>query len=139
MNGRLADVYRELYEQGVSVFDEPASFSCGAKAAVIEADGAYGIFVDASRLCDTAEEACVIAHEAGHIMTGSTHRLSSPFELIGRHEYRAEKWAIKKLVPKDELDMALKRGCMELWEMAEHFNVTPQFMERAINYYRRVG
>lgn len=80
-----------------------------------------------------------MAHEAGHIMTGSMHRLSSPFELIGRHEYRAEKWAIKKLVPRDELDKALKRGCVELWEIAEHFNVTPQFMAKAISYYRRVG
>ena len=139
MNERLTEIYRQLHEQGVSVFDEAYSFSGGAKAAVIEAEGAYGIFIDASRLYDTAEEACLVAHEAGHIMTGSTHRLSSPHELIGRHEYRAEKWAIKKLVPRDELDRAVRQGCIELWDMAERFNVTPQFMEKALCYYKRVG
>ncbi len=50
-------------------------------------------------------------------------------------ENRADKWAIQKLVPKDELEEAVSRGITEPWELAEYFDVTPEFMYMAMWYY----
>ncbi len=136
---RLTEIYSALYEGGVYVFDRKLPFeSAGGAAAVVALGGDKAIFFDSEKLETTAEEAVTVAHEAGHIMTGSTHYVNSPYDLIRRHEYRANKWAIKKLVPKDELDLAVKRGLREIWELAEYFNVTEKFMELAVSYYKRI-
>lgn len=133
---RLLDVYRTICENDIFYFERPLPFSGGNTAAVtVETNGAYGIFVDPDRTCSCAEQAVTVAHEVGHCMTGATHALYSPLELIQKHEYRADKWAIHKLIPKHELDAAIAAGCTETWELAEHFEVTEDFMRKAINWY----
>ena len=57
-------------------------------------------------------------------------------DVRAKHEYAADKWAIKKLVPKDELEEAVKHGFTESWELSEYFDVTVPFMQKAINYYK---
>ena len=129
---RITDIYRELHDDGDYMFDCRIPF---ADAAVVEVDGTYGLFVDTEKLGTLAEENVAVAHEAGHILTRSTHKLSSPYEVIGQHEARADKWAIKRLIPKDELDEAVKDGCTEAWELAERFDVTEPFMRKAVRWY----
>lgn len=135
---RLTEIYSSLCEGGVYVFNRKLPFeSTSGAAAVVALGGCKAIFLDSEKLQTTAEEAVTIAHEAGHIMTGSTHYINSPYDLICRHEYKANKWAIKKLVPKEELDLAVRKGLREIWELAEYFNVTEKFMELAVSYYKR--
>jgi hypothetical protein len=135
----LIKIYNELYESGAFVFDRRLPFeNAGNAAAVVALEGSCAIYLDTEKLKTTAEEAVAVAHKAGHIMTGSTHYVNSPFDLIYRHEYRANKWAIKKLIPKDELDRAVVEGRSEVWELAEFFGVTENFMELAIAYYKRI-
>lgn len=85
-----------------------------------------------------AEEKVCLAHELGHCETGSFYNIYSPFDVRVKHEHRADNWAIKKLVPKDELIAAVKRGCVEKWELAEEFGVTEEFMVKAVSYYKNV-
>ena len=49
--------------------------------------------------------------------------------------YNNELYAIKKLIPKDELKNAADSGITEVWELAEYFNVTEDFVKRAIYIY----
>lgn len=134
--GKLIEIYRELYDEGVALIDEPLAFSCGAKSAVLQLNkNVYGVFIDSSRLTITEETVCV-AHEAGHIATGTTHAICSPYDVVARHEYHANKWAIKKLIPEDELNEAVRRGNTEVWELAEEFGVTEDFMAMAVYYYK---
>lgn len=132
---RLFSLYKQLYSRGVKVYDERLFSSCEARAVVIEEGQDYAIFLNTEKIYSSADELCLIAHEAGHIETGATHRVTSPMDLIERHEYRANKWAIKKLVPKDELCEAFRHGITEPWELAEHFTVTEPFMKKALAYY----
>lgn len=135
----LFEIYNELHKDGAFVFDKRLSFEMGeCAAAAIVVNGVYGIFLDTEKLSTNAEESVAVAHEAGHIMTGSTHQLSSPYDLIAQHENRANKWAIRKLVPEEELDYAVRLGYREKWELAEFFNVTEEFMELAISYYKHI-
>ncbi len=98
--------------------------------------GGYGIAIDPWRLRSTADENVKLAHELGHCETGCFYNSYSSFDVRGKSERRANKWAIKKLIPKDELDKAVRRGSTEVWELAEEFGVTEDFMRMAVNYYK---
>ncbi len=55
---------------------------------------------------------------------------------MGTHERRADKQAIKMLVPRDELEDAVQCGYTELWELAEYFDVTEELMHKAVCWYK---
>lgn len=83
-----------------------------------------------------ADEKTKLAHELGHCATGSFYCIYSPYDLRMRHEVRADKWAIRKLIPENELNDVVKKGCTTMWDLAEHFGVTEEFMRRAIQLYK---
>ncbi len=97
-------------------------------------DGNCYIGIDRRKMTE-AEKTVYMAHEMGHCMTGSFYNRYSRFDVISRHEYRANKWAIKKLVPEDELIEAFENGIIEIWELAERFDVTEDFMKKACEFY----
>lgn len=130
---------REWLEgEGVLLFDRRLEFSnLETKAATLklEPDGVVGIFLDRSRMSNAAEEKSCLLHEGGHYATGTTHRLYSPYELVERHEYRANKWAVQRLLSAEELDEAVAEGHTELWDLAEYFGVTEELMKQAVCWY----
>ena len=98
-------------------------------------DGSYGIAVDPWKM-DTLEiETVLLSHELGHCMTGSFYNKYATCDVRRKHENRADKWAIQNLISEDELDDAVAQGCTELWELAEHFGVTEDFMRKAVCWY----
>ena len=76
-----------------------------------------------------------LAHEIGHCVCGAFYNPYSSFDIRQKHEYRADKWAIKKLIPVDELDEAVAAGYTELWDLADYFGVTEEFMKKAVCWY----
>ena len=82
-----------------------------------------------------AEETVCKAHELGHCVTGSFYNRYSRFDLISKHEHRADSWAIEKLIDEDELKNAFKHGVIVIWELAEYFEVTEDFMRKACRHY----
>lgn len=77
-----------------------------------------------------------LAHEIGHCETLAFYNAYSPLEIREKHEARADRWAVSKLVPVGELTEALKHGINEIWALAEHFDVTEDFMRKAIKIHR---
>jgi len=77
---------------------------------------------------------CVMAEELGHHFTSAGEQIAkryySTFErlTIDKIEYKALRWAANYLVPEDDLLDAIKEGLCEGWELAEHFDVTDEFM-----------
>ena len=94
------------------------------------------IAVDPFKIETTAEEKTVLGHELGHCEKLAFYNLWSPYDIRQRQENRANKWAIKKLVPEDELKKAVRAGIVEPWDLAERFQVTEQFMRLAMCWYR---
>lgn len=76
-----------------------------------------------------------LSHELGHCATGSFYNRHAQCDLRRRHENRADKWAIRELIPVRALDDAIATGHTTLWELAEHFGVTEGFMRQAVCYY----
>lgn len=127
------ELYNFAEEKGIGVycFDLPDTKS----ASVLSLNGNYYIGMDPFAIETEAEERVHLAHEIGHCEKGAFYNPYSELDIRARHELRADRWAIKKLVPIDELQSALKSGITEKWELAEHFNVTEKFICKAIDFY----
>ena len=101
------------------------------------ADGRYHIAIDPFQLQSSEDELCKLCHEMGHCQTGSVYTRMSPWDLRSRHEKRADKWAVHRLIPIESCKKALQSGCKELWQLAEYFGVTEEFAGKAIEIYRQ--
>lgn len=102
---------------------------------VRDGGGNYYIGIDPLALTSHADEKVELAHELGHCETGTFYLRNASALIRSKCEHRANKWAIKKLIPEDELKEAC-RYCTNRWELAEHFDVTEDFMQMALDYYR---
>lgn len=129
----LSSLYRLAEEQSVPIwrFDLPENGSVSVQSA----DGQCWIGVDAGILDGGMQERVHLAHELGHCLTGSFYSPYTRVDSRKRHEYRADKFAVKMLIPVGELDDAVAEGCTELWELAERFGVTEDYMRKAVCYY----
>lgn len=135
----LTDLYKWLEKEGVFLFDRKISFSKKeSKAATIRLKppfDAWGIFLDKQSLKTTSEEKSALLHESGHYATGATHEVSSQFDLVEKHEYKADKWAVERALTADELDEAVAAGYTELWDLADYFGLTEDLMRKAVCRY----
>lgn len=126
-------LYRQLQHDGVHFY----TWDLGPTPAVsLEMGGQYAIFMDFSNIPTTAQEQVILAHEAGHVCTGSTHAAYSPYDLVARHEAQADRWAIRRLMPYESVCQAMADGLTEPWLLADHFCVTEDFVHQALAYYR---
>lgn len=97
--------------------------------------GTYCVALNPAVLTTQESETVHLAHELGHCFYGGFYNRWATCEIRQRHERRADVWAIKKLIPKDELIETVRNGYREPWEIAERFNVTQPFAEMAMRYY----
>ena len=81
------------------------------------------------------QERVHLSHELGHCVTGSFYNIHAAVDCRQRHENKANKWAIQTLIPVDDLDQAIAEGCTEVWELAERFGVTEDFIRKAVCWY----
>ena len=128
----LANLYRIAHRHGIPVllFSMP---KCESMSLQTE-DGCV-IGMDKS-VCDCRSiEATHLAHELGHCLTGSFYNARCSHDLRQRHENRANKWAVECMIPSWELDKAVAEGHTTLWELADHFGVTEDFMRKAVCYH----
>ncbi len=101
----------------------------------IEHKGEYAIVLDPNKIESSADENTKLAHELGHCLYGGFYSSTTPLYIREKHEYKANVWAAKFLVPWDELREAVHNGITEPWELAEYFSVTEAFINLALEYY----
>ena len=126
-------LYDFAKQQNIEVLNYPMSEN--GSMSIMAEDGCCYIGMDASVLDGSAQERVHLGHELGHCATGSFYSIHTAVDSRQRHENKADKWAVKKLIPVDDLDYAVADGCTEIWELADRFGVTEQFMRKAICYY----
>lgn len=135
----LISLYNWLESEGVFLFDHKIPFSRkDSKAVTIQLKApheAWGIFLDKERLETVAEEKSALLHEGGHYATGATHEVNSPFDLVTKHEHKADKWAVERALSADELDEAVAAGHTEMWDLADYFGITEDLMRKAVCWY----
>ena len=129
----LPELYATASQQNIPIYSYPMA-QCGSMSVQLR-DGSCAIGMD-DRVADGgAQERVHLGHELGHCLTGSFYSVYTAVDCRQRHENRADKWAIRKLIPVDQLDDAVASGCTELWELAERFGVTESLMRKAVCLY----
>ena len=130
---QTGNLYEIAKQQNIEVLSYPMSQN-GSMSVMLE-DGRCFVGMDDSVRDGSVQERVHLSHELGHCVTGSFYNRYTPYDLRQRHENRADKWAILRLVTEDALDEAVAEGCCEIWNLAERFGVTEQFMKKAVCYY----
>ena len=122
-----------LYETADGLGLQICYFPMGQITAISTPDGFIGMDVD--KLENTAEETVCLAHEMGHCLTGSFYTVESSLCEQRRCEERADRWAMGRLVPLEELKGLLERGVTRPAELAERFGVPAQFLRKCVQFY----
>ena len=82
------------------------------------------------------EKKCVMAEELGHYYTGTGDILDQSSVSNRKQEHYGRVYSYNKLVGLVGIIDAYKHNCKNLSESAEHLDVTEEFLNEAISYYR---
>lgn len=81
------------------------------------------------------QKACVLAEELGHYHTTTGDILDQSSVSNKKQERTARLWAYNKMITLDKLVAAKEAGCRNGFEIAEHLDVTEEFLLEAIQCY----
>ena len=108
---------------------------CPQAGATIRDRGCYAVFLDFTKIQSTQLLRGVCCHELGHIATGALHKVDSPYELVERSEYRANRWVSEHFLTEDAFREAFSDGYTEAWQLAEYFDLPEQVIADALTYW----
>lgn len=128
------ELIEEAEEAGYEVVS--ADLRENGSCSVMLEDGECVIGLDAGRHTEP-ERRVMIAHELGHCITGSFYNIYAVDDVRGKHERRADEWAVRRLIPRRAFLRAVRRGAREAWQIAEEFGVTVRFAEKAARVWNR--
>lgn len=129
----VKDLYDLAHKQNIEVLQYPLEKT--GSVSVMLNDGTCYIGMDAAVRDGDVQERVHLGHELGHCMTGSFYNIYAALDNRQKHENKADKWAIQHLIPVEALDDAVADGYTEVWELADLFGVTVEFMQKAVCYY----
>ena len=109
---------------------------CPQPGATIRDQGFYAVFLDFTKIKSTRLLRGVCFHELGHIATGALHKVDSPYELVERSEYRANRWATETFLTEDAFREAFALGYTELWQLSEYFDLPERVISDALTYWK---
>lgn len=95
----------------------------------------YAIFLDFTKIKSTRLLKGVCCHEIGHAATGALHKVCSPYELVERSEYRANRWVAQHYLTEEQFREAFSSGYSELWQLAEYFDLPEDIVKTAYAYW----
>ena len=128
----LTALYRIAEDNGIKVRDFDLE-DCEALA--MKYRNSDYVVIDSAQVKSSVDEKMKLGHEIGHCITGGLYLHNSPYSVKKKCENRADKWAIERLVPLEELNNAAHDGYTEIWELAEHFDVTEDFVKKSLCWY----
>ena len=129
----LRTLYDLAAQQNIEVI--PFPLPQNGSMSVMSDTGCCAIGMDESIRDGSIQERIHLSHELGHCLTGSFYNIYAAIDCRQRHENRADKWAIQALIPVEDLDEAIACGCTEVWDLADRFGVTEDFIRKALCYY----
>ena len=128
----LKDFYDYCRQNGVDVIPFAGMPHPGA---TLRDRGRYAVFLDFTQIPSTRLLRGICSHEMSHAATGALHKVASPFELVERSEYRANRWATQRFLKADAFREAFALGYTELWQLAEYFDLPERVITDALAYW----
>lgn len=129
----LQEIYHMAEQKNIIV--DRFALSKREALSIMDENGDCFVAIDPNKIENESDERSKLAHEVGHCITGAFYNQYSNYDCRQKHENKADKWAILQLIPVDDLDDAIANGCTEIWELAELFGVTEDFIRKAVCYY----
>lgn len=133
MANKLIELYEQAERDGIEVDWFPLCWT--ESLSIRQEDGTNSIAINPWKMETAAQETVCLAHELGHCETGAFYNPYTPFDVVKKHENKADKWAIKRLISKEEIDLAASDGIQDIPSLADHFGVTEDFMKKAVCFY----
>ena len=106
-----------------------------APGATLHDRGKYAIFLDFSQIPTTRVLRGVCCHEMSHVATGALHKARSPYELVERSEYRANRHTAQTVLTAEAFREAFHAGYTELWQLSEYFEFPEGDIKAALTYW----
>lgn len=129
---KAIDFYRTAADSGIPVVHLPLP-ETGSMSIASGRTGVIGL--DNTSPMTTGEEQARLGHELGHCLYGGFYTRNAPYDVAEQHEVRADRWYIKRAIPRRTLYRLLKQG-YDAWEIAEQLNTTEEYVRRAYYYYK---
>ncbi len=85
----------------------------------------------------STEKACTLSEELGHYYTTVGDILDQSDSSNRKQEHRARIWAYNRMIGLLGLIDCFEAGCQNRYESAEHLGVTEEFLQDAVDAYRR--
>ena len=108
---------------------------CPKPGATIRDEGFYAVFLDFTQIKSTRLLRGICYHELGHVATGALHKVDSPYELVERSEYRANRWAAEQYLTAESFQEAFSSGFTDLWQLEEYFDLPQSEIRAALQYW----
>ena len=128
----LSDFYHYCRQHSVEVI---AYDGVPQPGATIRDRGEYAVFLDFTKIRSARLLRGVCCHELGHLATGALHKVDSPYELVERSEYRANRYIAEHCLTETDFREAFAAGCTELWQLAEYFDLPEADVKNALTYW----
>lgn len=128
----ISDFYDYCKQNSVDVIPFAG---CPQPGATVRDRGCYAVFLDFTKIRSTRLLRGVCYHELGHAATGALHKVDSPYELVGRSEYRANRWSAEHFLTVQDFREAFSCGCTELWQLSEFFELPEADIQKALVYW----
>lgn len=110
-------------------------YNAPSEGATVRDGEYYAIFLDIAKIRSTRVLKGVCCHETGHAATGALHKVSSPYELVERNEYRANRWVAQNYLTEQQFREAFAMGYTELWQLADYFDLPEDVVKTALSYW----
>lgn len=120
------------YEELVAEYDQEVNI----EERNMQNDGLYcDNFIWIKGTLTTAEKTSIMAEEIGHYKTTAGDILDQNKLANVKQELLARKWAYEKIIPISDINKAVTQGITEVYDLAEHFEVTEEFMIACLKHY----
>ena len=129
MSMAACQMYEDLDRLGVDVVD----LKLKANVAIAFFDDF--LVIDRTKCKTSAEERTVLAHEAGHYLSGAFYLAYSPYEVKEQAEHKALAASYEKYLPPDKIEAAIRSGYTEPWQLAEFFDFDEEYVKAALRYW----
>lgn len=103
--------------------------------------GMKGLYIDNiitvnSNIETSIEKKCVLIEELGHHHTSFGNIINQSIVNNRKQERKARAWGYERLVSMDKLVDAIRYGVRNRFELAEYIDVTEEYIEDVIKYYK---
>ena len=125
-------LYNKMKKENIEYINHKLLFTNGA---IVHHKDLTAIVIDDTKVKTNISENTVLMQELGHYMAGAYYNTNSPYELIDKMEHKADKKAWQEFLPYEEIRSLMKSGLTTVTQLAEYFNVEPDYMARCLNFY----